>query len=268
MMRALCAAMLTCWSLACLAQTCPARDDPVEGEAGAIQTPQASAGAGTGSAALAESQAKQSLRKILAASEFSPEETIRIPSLKNRKAVAAAEKPQPWMQSLEGFFRGVAYVLRAGAWVLAGLGIVLLVLTLHYWWRIRAPRFKAVSAQLPVRVGGLDIRPETLPDDIGAEARRLWIAGDAAGALSLLYRGALSALVLRFSAAIRASSTEQECLRAARGVLATPPAGYFEALTRAWQSTVYAQRRPDAAAALALCDEFAHHFSPTPERAA
>jgi hypothetical protein len=265
MMRTWCAAVLACCSLASLAQTCPARDDPVEGAAGAIS--EARAGAGTGSAALAESQAKQSLRKILAAPEFNPEETIRVPVFKNRKA-AVAEKPQPWMQSLEGFFRGVAYVLRAGAWVLAGLGIVLLVLTLHYWWRIRVPRFKAIAVQLPVRVGGLDIRPETLPDDIGSEARRLWIAGDAAGALSLLYRGALSALVLRFSAAIRASSTEQECLRAARGVLAAPPAGYFEALTRAWQNTVYAQRRPDAADALKLCDEFARHFSPTLERAA
>ncbi len=268
MMRAWCAAVLACWSLACFAQTCPARDDPVEEVADAMQRPAARAGDGAGSAALAGSQAKQSLRKILAAPEFSSEETIRVPSLKNRKPAAAAEKPQPWMESLERFFRGVAYVLRAGAWVLAGLGIVLLVLTLHYWWRIREPRFKSVAAQLPVRVGGLDIRPETLPEDIGAEARRLWIKGDAAGALSLLYRGALSALVLRFSAAIRASSTEQECLRAARSVLAAPPAGYFEALTRAWQNTVYAQRRPDANAALALCDEFARHFSPMPERAA
>lgn len=267
MMRACCVAMLAWWSLASFAQTCPAVDDPVESEAGAIQMPATRACAGAGSAALAKSQAKQSLRKILAAPEFNPEETIRVPTLKHRKA-AAAEKPAPSMEGLERFFRGVAYVLRAGAWVLAGLGIVLLALTLHYWWRIREPRFKSVAAQLPVRVGGLDIRPETLPDDIGAEARRLWIVGDAAGALSLLYRGALSALVLRFSAAIRASSTEQECLRAARGVLAAPPAGYFEALTRAWQSTVYAQRRPDAAAALALCDEFARHFSPTPERAA
>jgi hypothetical protein len=267
MMRTLCAAVLAWCSLACLAQTCPARDDPVESEPGVAQTRDVRTGAGAGSAALAGSQAKQSLRKILAAPEFNPEETIRVPGLKQRKA-AAAENPQPWMKGLEGFFRGVAYVLRAGAWVLAGLGIVLLVLTLHYWWRIRDTRFKSVAAQLPARVGGLDIRPETLPDNIGSEARRLWIAGDAAGALSLLYRGALSALVLRFSAAIRASSTEQECLRAARGVLAAPPAGYFEALTRAWQSTVYAQRRPDAAAALALCDEFARHFSPAPERAA
>jgi hypothetical protein len=265
MMRALCAAVLAWWSLASFAQTCPARDDPVEDDSGIAQV--ADGRAGAGSKVLAESQAKQSLRKILAAPEFSPEETIRVPVFKNRKA-AAAEKPQPWMQSLEGFFRGVAYILRAGAWVLAGVGIVLLVLTLHYWWRIREPRFKAVAVQLPVRVGGLDIRRETLPDDIGAEARRLWIAGDAAGALSLLYRGALSALVLRFSAAIRASSTEQECVRAARAVLAAPPAGYFEALTRAWQNTVYAQRRPDAVDALALCNEFARHFSPTPEHIA
>jgi hypothetical protein len=265
MMRAFCAAVLAWWSLACFAQTCPAVDDPVDGEAGVTQSPEARAGAG--SAALAESQAKQSLRKILAAPEFSPEETIRVPSFKSREA-AAAEKPAPSMEGLERFFRGVAYVLRAGAWVLAGIGMVLLVLTLHYWWRIRDTRFKSVAAQLPVRVGGLDIRPETLPDDIGAEARRLWIAGDAAGALSLLYRGALSALVLRFSAAIRASSAEQECLLAARGVLAAPSAGYFEALTRAWQSAVYAQRRPGATDALALCDEFARHFSPTPERVA
>src|SRR5450759_4512029 len=149
MMRALCAAMLAWWSLACLAQTCPARDDPVEDDFGIAQV--ADGRAGAGSAVLAGSQAKQRLRKILAAPAFSPEETIRIPAFKNRKA-AAAEKPAPWMQSLERFFRGMAYILRAGAWVLAGVGIVLLVLTLHYWWRIREPRFKAVAVQMPVPV--------------------------------------------------------------------------------------------------------------------
>jgi hypothetical protein len=267
MKRALCAAVLAACSLACLAQTCPARDDPVEDVDDAVPAPAVRTGAG--SAAFAGSQAKQNLSKILAAPEFNPEETIRVPTLKQQKKAAAVdEKPAPWMEGLEGFFRGVAYVLRAGAWVLAGIGILLLAWTLHYWWRNRETRIKPAAAPSPVRVGGLDIRAETLPADIGGEARRLWIAGDAAGALSLLYRGALSALVLRFSAAIRASSTEQECVRAAKSVLAAPPAGYFEALTRAWQNTVYAQRRPDAAAALALCDEFARHFAQSPERAA
>ena len=46
----------------------------------------------------------------------------------------------------------------------------------------------------PTHVRDLDIRPESLPDDIGAAARALWDRGEHRAALALLYRGLLSRL--------------------------------------------------------------------------
>ncbi len=211
------------------------------------------------------SDAKRKAKEILAGEEFSPEETIHYPAFKNPSR--PSEKKSSWVKSFEAFMRGVAEILRAGVWVFVGIGVIVLLLTLRYWWKLAQGRERPVAVDLPTRVGNLDIRAESLPDDVGAAALELWETGNAIGALSLLYRGALSALVLRFDAAIRVSSTEEECLRAAQRVLAVPPSGYFAALTRAWQSAVYAARRPDDATGRALCRDFAQYFGPRVEAA-
>jgi hypothetical protein len=61
---------------------------------------------------------------------------------------------------------------------------------------LRATERRQVSAGIgfvaPTHVRDLDIRPETLPADIGAAARASWDAGDRRAALALLYRGLLS----------------------------------------------------------------------------
>jgi hypothetical protein len=205
-----------------------------------------------------DSQASKKIREVLSAPEFHPEETYRLPVFKT-KSQGSLEIPD-WIKGLEKFFRAIAELLRIGVWVLVGIGIIILVLCVHYWWRVYAARGNAAVVEVPTRVGALDIRPETLPEDVGAAARALWLAGDSIGALSLLYRGALSALVTRFAAAIKSSSTEEECLRAARVCVGGSSAGYFESLTRAWQSTVYAGRKPETSTVLTLCDGFRDQF--------
>jgi hypothetical protein len=116
------------------------------------------------------------------------------------------------------------------------------------------------AENLPTHVGGLDIRPQSLPDDIGAAARAEWFKGNVVACLSLLYRGALSALVTRYAAAIRSSFTEAECLNAAKSRVDASASAYLELLINAWLQAVYAARFPTEATVLALCDEFALHF--------
>jgi len=210
-----------------------------------------------------ESQAKSRIRHILNGPEFSPEEVYHVPAFKR----GADDKPTTtpsWITALESFFRGLAELLRVGVWVVAAIAIVLLLVALHYWWRVNADRPKRVEVAVPAQVAGLDIRPESLPEDIATAARARMLAGDVIGGLSLLYRGALSALVLRFDAKIRASFTERECALAARAVLPAAGAEYFQSLTRAWVQAVYAKRSPDEATALALCDAFRPQFAAPP----
>jgi len=141
-------------------------------------------------------------------------------------------------------------------WTLGALAVALLLVFLRRWAQWHADDDDARLQALPSHVRDLDIRPDSLPRDIGTAARALWEAGEPRQALSLLYRGALSRLVHRHAVPIRAASTEGECVRLASRVLAGASSAFFARLVQAWQTTVYGARMPDAAQVFALCDEF------------
>lgn len=214
---------------------------------------------------LEQSAVRDTMKRILAGPDFSPEEVRKVPRFKQKDR--KPETTPGWMKSLEDFFKGLAEIARVVVWILVAVGVVALIVGLHYWWRISGARLGSGKVSLPTEVAGLDIRPESLPDDIGAAARAAWQRGDPVQALSLLYRGALSALVLRSGVAIRSSFTEQECLRATRKAVGGPVADYFARLTQAWIFSVYARRLPSDDAGLALCSEFNQHFAqPAPDQ--
>lgn len=96
----------------------------------------------------------------------------------------------------------------------------------------------------PRTVMGMEITPDSLPADILAAARGLWQAGDARGALSLLYRGSVAWLVNVARLGIRESDTEGDCLRHAGTLPNEAAVGYFSDLTEAWIGTAYASHVP------------------------
>ncbi len=112
------------------------------------------------------------------------------------------------------------------------------------------------GARLPSHVRELDIRPESLPADIGAAVRELWLAGERRAALSLLYRGALSRLVHSYQVAIGDASTEGDCVRLARAALPPPRGDFVTALVDAWQLAVYGGRPLATEHVLRLCADF------------
>ena len=206
--------------------------------------------------------ASEAIREVLAHPDFKHEETRKTPRWKIKDEEKGKSESE-WLKNLDAFFRALAKVLRAGVWVIAAIGILLLIFTLHYWWRVHAQAPKSAAVAVPTHVGGLDIREESLPEDIAAAARARWQAGDREGALSLLYRGALSQLVHRHACTIGASFTEDECVAAAKRVLANAAHGYFSEQTRVWVLAIYARRWPDEAAALQMIDAFGVHFPAT-----
>ena len=150
------------------------------------------------------------------------------------------------------------------AWLLGALAVAVLIVFAWRWAQLRADAGRARVALRPSHVNDLDIRPESLPDDIAGAARALWQRGEQRAALSLLYRGALSRLVHGRGVPIGAASTEGECLALALAVLSSDAGAFFERLVRAWQTEVYAGRSPDAASVAALCDGFDAHFPAPP----
>jgi hypothetical protein len=162
-----------------------------------------------------------------------------------------------WVLWLRRFF---AWLNDAGRWLVWLAGAVVVAIAAV---RLRVLLLGAAgpggrdTLALPTHVQNLDIRPETLPDDIGGAAAALWQRGDAAAAMSLLYRGALSRLVHAHGIAIRASSTEGDCLRLAGPQLAAPAQQYLQALVGAWRQTVYGAHPLPWAEGQRLCDGFA-----------
>jgi hypothetical protein len=168
----------------------------------------------------------------------------------------ASPQPAPTLQWLADLFRWVADAGRLLVWALGAVALALLLVGLRHWVRWRGGAGSAPAAKLPSHVRDLDIRRESLPADIGTAARALWERGQARSALSLLYRGALSRLVHLHAVPIRASSTEEECVRLAARALDRPDSDFLARLVQAWELTVYGSRLPDGAEVLALCAGF------------
>ena len=146
------------------------------------------------------------------------------------------QKPAPWLLGLFEYLGQTGSVL---LWVAGAIATAVAAIWLYRTWRTRTPA-PAVIAPPAVRVGSMDIRPESLPEDIGAAALALAEAGQAREALSLLYRGALSRAVHRFGIAIGESYTEGEALRAVRAGLDAQRTAFFSDLVGVWRRAVYA----------------------------
>ncbi len=168
----------------------------------------------------------------------------------------STEMPQ-WIQWIMGLFAWLAQSSRFVWWVaaavLAGLLVVYLV---RLVWARGLPR-PAGRFTAPSHVRDLDIRPESLPADVGGAARELWEGGGHRAALALLYRGLLSRLAHVHGVPIRASSTEGDCLALAARYLNEARQDYASRLVLIWQRAVYGAEDVETDAVLRLCSGFA-----------
>jgi hypothetical protein len=129
-----------------------------------------------------------------------------------------------------------------------------------YLWRAFRSRPAGADAAdafvAPTHVRNLDIRPESLPPNIGAAARKLWDRGEHRAALSLLYRGLLSRLTHVHKVSIKDSSTEGDCLSLLADRVPAKTTEYSAQLVEAWRGFVYGGSEASAPAVHALCDGF------------
>jgi hypothetical protein len=167
-----------------------------------------------------------------------------------------------WLVALAEFFA-------SGARVFAWIGGALLVLFLIYLiarhvglngWRV------GKSRDLPEVLFGLDVRPESLPDNVTDAARNLLAAGDVRGAVSLMYRGALVSLIQDGRIDISRGDTELQLLaRVSRAygseAYGDAKARYFATLVSIWQRVAYARQMIAAAEIAPLIDTWATHFN-------
>lgn len=170
----------------------------------------------------------------------------------------ANDKPAgAWLEWLAGALDWFATTARALLWVIGVLLAGILGLYIKRFLELRGPGPSTKPLVMPTHVRDLDIRPESLPDDIGAAALGLWERGEHRMALALLYRGALSRLAHVYDVPIRDASTEGDCLALANAHLLAQPATYVAGLIRVWQRAVYGDTDPTDETMRTLCEGFA-----------
>lgn len=207
---------------------------------------------------------KALIEEVLAGEEFEQYDTIRLPRYKG--AVDDEDEPEndevpPWLQ---GFIEGLALIAELLLW------LAVAALLLFLWLRrrqliemfTRGASSRTKPYRPPEQLFGLQITPESLPDDVVAAARAAWEAGRHREALSLLYRGALAELVGQHRLDVPDSATEGELLALAREPLEAPAYDVLNRLTRAWQQVAYGHRVPERVQVMALLEEWPRHFGP------
>jgi hypothetical protein len=217
-------------------------------------------------AATAEiSRPKQVVTEVLSDPMFGHEtEEMRWQPIKEKDKDPS--KLPAWIKSLlnaiEFLSRAMRSLVWIGALVLAAL-LVYLVIRYSEGWRLkRKPRTPP-----PDFLFGLDVRPASLPADVAAAARAALAAGRVVEALSILYRGALVALIRQLQVEFQPGDTEDDCLRRVAGKLKDDSRGYFADLLGAWRDTAYAHQAPPSSKLEALCRDWPRHFAEPTESA-
>ena len=170
----------------------------------------------------------------------------------------------PFWDGVASMFSTLGYATRMLVWGAVIIAVALLVILVLRLLRTQRADAARQQVQWPSFVGGLDIRAESLPADIGAAARALWDGGQHRAALALLYRGMLARLVQVFAVPIRSSSTETECLQLARPRINAQASEYAARLVSAWQNAVYGGTDPSTVHVHELCQQFAASLAPRP----
>lgn len=166
---------------------------------------------------------------------------------------------EPLFKVIRGFLEGYAAVGKVIMWG-GGIAIVAYLLyriAISQGWlsgnaRLKKPQHRAA----PVALFGLDLNPDSLPDNPAAEAMRLVEQGERRAALSLLYRASLLALISDHQLDIPASATENECVELVRCSRGSQETDFFARLTRDWIQLAYGHHQPQPGQLLTLCQEW------------
>jgi len=189
---------------------------------------------------LAQKNPREEIREVLKAPEFPHE--IETTGWRARKKAEPGELSGPDLSWLEALGYALSNAARVILWIAAGGAIAYAL-----WWAARLLPRGAAPAPAPYRppasLFGMDLAPETLPEDVAAAAAALAAEGKLREALGLLYRGALSELVHRRGVMLLPSHTEGEVLR----LSPEENKGFMKSLIDAWRRCAYARQALDRA---------------------
>ncbi|MCP8463158.1 DUF4129 domain-containing protein [Pseudomonas sp. ZM23] len=221
--------------------------------------------------ALTSDQSRHEVDAILGAPPFRNSNTVTRWRLTDPKEAKSKPQNSSQDQSLKEFFdalehwqvfKSLAQIIEVLLWGTLLSVIVLLVWRYRQWLVLFAGRIglpQSPRREVPSVLFGLELAPQSLPDDVASEAERLWDEQPRA-ALGLLYRALLSRLLHDFRMPLRDSTTEGEVLAQVDDLDNPPLARFAHALTLQWQALAYGHRPPQEGLKQRLCGEWRNLF--------
>ncbi|MDF1629526.1 MAG: DUF4129 domain-containing protein [Alcanivoracaceae bacterium] len=229
------------------------------------------------SAAPRAGEAQQQAVEILAGDDFMPTHIEQTWQLRNKdSAMEKEEDPQnswlyrllSWLFDGAGGITGrddsslpsLAEILRIVLWSVA---ISLLLWTLWHYrnWLASLPRRWRSTTSPITHIAGLDIRRESLPDDLQQAVMEQAQRGNYRQALSLLYRGTLSQLASTANFAVLPGATESEVLDYCQQTHPDRPGVLLLGeITALWMDVAWAHRLPGTEQITLLSQRWQHHF--------
>ena len=182
-----------------------------------------------------KAEAHEQIGEVLASEDF------KIHKVKIRAPKNPGDLPD--ISGLGKVFQVIGYIIFWAAVAFAVWKLAEFIIRNRHSLKLR-PGTNAALTPRAKSVMGLDVTPESLPEDVVRAAREKWEQGDFHAALSLLYRGSLIWLMHHAALPVRDSDTEGDCLRHTLKLPDTPPRGYFEKLTVQWIAAAYGGRAP------------------------
>lgn len=222
----------------------------------------------------AEQQAKQDITHIMERQEFRRIEKVSGWRLKNQ----IEEEPEvpAWLKFIA---KKITHFIKSGnvqknngshfvsiiEWLLWALVLGLIGLIVYrYRSTLRSfliqPSKKSLSLPPPKILFGLDVRKESLPQDIVMAVQTLWQQGQHRNAVSLLYRSLLSRLIHEHNIILCDSHTENECVRIVQELNNHTLSVYMQTLTTTWQQLAYGHQHPTEAEVKQLCQQWEQVF--------
>jgi hypothetical protein len=215
-------------------------------------------------------EARQIIAEVLEQKDFGKTETVQQWVAKeqpqDQSTIDLTELFAPLMKLLESVAEKLtaflSIIIEYLVWICAGVVVALLLLRyarVKSWLTDRFPGRQ--NKFIPARqIFGMDIRPESLPDNIVVNCRELLDNNHKRQALSLLYRSTLSKLVNNHQLQVDSSRTENECCRMVVDSRPKMEASFFADLTALWLKTAYGHLEPETEFCHSLIDRWQEHY--------
>ena len=188
------------------------------------------------------------------------EDEILLP--KNRDLETVEEDPDSsFLKALFKFFQFIAQSIEIILWGLAIALVIFILIKLNQYrlTRGKGPRTRQIH-KAPDTLFGLDIRRESLPEDIIGSARALWQQQQYREAYSILYRGALAFIAHEKQVPLHESFTEEECVHRFQAQDDGLQPLFFAQLTQQWQMIAYGHQVPEVSIFETTCEGWQFHF--------